>query len=420
MFDFIVQLCGHGDTKDETAYSLTLCYERLPYKFSTKYVKGDALIGRSRSCAATQFLNGNYSDYMIFLDTDISFAPEELERLFLAMREGHDIIAGAYSLGNGEALAVKSFDGRILMNGGIQPAKYVSTGFMGISRKALLQIKEKLNLPLLHPGEIWANYPFFESGRYIPENIYISEDWDFCNKAREAGLTVYLHTGVMVDHVKEHMIIAEDTLNKILIKPVPMDMDTGLIPDLAEYLGKPLAEVRATVVGHGKWFSKSNEDWLYELAQFNSFDYYKGERLKPLEGIQGKKILDFGCGIGTAAMALSSKNVVIGYDMNPTAIAFAKYRAEKHGFINAHFMEVEPDYSLFDLIVCIDVLEHFEDLRTFLIELGTKVKKGCRLYHFDAFFDHNTEGHFDHSAKVDGYLAEAGFVKFDQLWAIKS
>ncbi len=421
MLDFIVVIAGHGDTKDECTFSLTQCYERLPEKFTIKYIKGDALIGRVRSVGASQFLKEHEAEYMIFVDTDIQFTPVEIEAIYLAMREGYDIVGGSYGLGSGEQFAIQGFDGRMLIDGKVHPCHYVSTGFLGISRKALLTIQEKLALPLLQEGDLRHQcYPFFESGAFPEENIYISEDWDFCNKARRAGLTVYLHTGVMVDHVKQTIIVAEDVLKKVAIPPLAMNAESGIISDLSEFLNEPFETVRDKIVSHvGIWHNKTEIDWLYELTQFNSYDYYTQQRLAPESNLSGHNVLDFGCGIGTAALKMSLKNRVVGYDLNPKAIEFANYRKAKHGFVNAAFTVEEPDISQFDLITFIDVLEHFEDLRTFLLTLGAKVKTGTKMYHFDAFFDHQTEGHFDHSAKIDEYLKEAGFAKFDMLWCIK-
>jgi hypothetical protein len=57
--------------------------------------------------------------------------------------------------------------------------------------------------------------------------------------------------------------------------------------------------------------------------------------------------------------------------------------------------------------------------RGFLLDFGKKVKRGTRVFHFDAFFDHETVGHFDHSARIDEYIAEAGFIKFNDFWMVK-
>lgn len=420
MFDFQIVLCGHGDTKDQTTISLTQCYERLPQKFTVKFVKGDALIGRARSVAATSFLKQHQADYLIFVDTDIVFTPDELEKIYLAMCEGYEIVAGAYGLGSGDKFAIQGFDGQMLFDGRVHPCKYVSTGFMGISRKALLTIRDKLELPLLHEGDSYECWPFFESGALPEEKIYISEDWSFCNLARKAGLTVYLHTGVMVDHIKEHIIFAENVLEKVRI--VPPNAGSSIILDLAEFLNQPLAEVRDKVVNCQEFTKteseRTEEGWLYDLTQFNSYHYYSSERLAPLAELEGHNILDYGCGIGTASMCLSVNNKVVGYDINLRLVEFAKYRAAKHGFLNATFTTEEPDVTQFNIIVFVDVLEHFEDLHTFMCGLGTRLKRGTKIYHYNSF-KQKIPAHYDHSDAWPTILEEAGFIPFNTLWSIK-
>ena len=162
----------------------------------------DALIGRSRSRVATEFMFGDYGDVLLFVDTDIVFTPENVSTL---LESGQDIIAGGYIMKDGKNFANRGWE-PMKPDGEIYDVEYVSTGFLAIARVALEQIQEKLDLPLLHSG--WKGkecYPFFESGRDRTgrHDFYMSEDWDFCDKAREAGLRVYWHTGVLVGHLKQ-------------------------------------------------------------------------------------------------------------------------------------------------------------------------------------------------------------------------
>ena len=215
MLDAIIYLCGHGETKDQTVQCLCHALRKSDFSLAEpEYVSGDALISRSRSIATTRFVRDNRAPYMVFLDTDIIFTVEELDRLILALAQGYPIVGGAYSVSNEDHLAIRGYDPSLMIDGGIKVIEYVSTGFMGISRNALLQIKDKLSLPLLHKDTWCECYPFFEAGRYEQESIYISEDWDFCNKARSAGLTVYVHTGCLVDHMKSKIINAEEVAKK--------------------------------------------------------------------------------------------------------------------------------------------------------------------------------------------------------------
>ena len=81
--------------------------------------------------------------------------------------------------------------------------EYVSTGFMAITRKVLEQVRDKLELTLLHPdSETGQCYPFFEAGRDLKHMFFLSEEWNFCDKAREAGFKIYWHTGVLLGHLK--------------------------------------------------------------------------------------------------------------------------------------------------------------------------------------------------------------------------
>ncbi len=423
MSDISIWLCGHGETRDGTVTCLLEAIRRIPYKIEVNYISGDALIGRSRSRASTQFLKDNQAPYMIFLDTDITFSPEELEKLIKALQAGYDVVAGAYGVANGSRLAIRGVEDQLKIDGGIHEVEYVSTGFMGISRKCLEKIRDDLKLPLLHKGEWCECYPFFESGRYEPEMFYISEDWDFCNKARQAGYKVYFHTGCLVDHMKLAPVICEDVLakNKV-VDPSTEYADWDIVRDLAEYLNEPFVKVRDEVINSKfKSCEKTSDSnlWLYDLAQFNSRKDYKEERLYALSALNNHKILDFGCGIGTASFFVSDKNTVTGYDINPEVIKFAQYRQKRNGWNNVTFTTELPDLKEFDMVLFIDVLEHFEDLRSFLVDFCSKLKRGTRVYHRSPF-EQKLPGHYDHSKEWATIIEEAGLIPIEDRWSIKS
>ncbi len=421
MYDCQVILCGHGETKDQTVLCLVEAVKRVPYQLEIVYVSGDALIGRSRSRAATMFLKSGTAPFMVFIDTDITFTPQELERLIKAQYQGYDVIAGAYSVANAERLAVRGFEHSVRIDGTIHEVEYVSTGFMGISRKCLEKLVIDQKLPLLHKGEWCECFPFFESGRYEKELFYISEDWDFCNKARQSGFKVYLHTGVLVDHMKTVPIICEVVLEKTKItNPMSEHPDQDIIRDLAEYLGEPFEKTRDDVVNYVlKEKPYNSKDWLYDLTQFNTFKYYKDERLYPLSALKGHKILDYGCGIGTAAFYVSRENEVTGYDINPHVINFAGYRLKKYNLDRVTLTTKKPDVKEFDMILFIDVLEHFKNLRKWFVDFGKQVKRGTRIYHISPF-QQKVPGHYDHSQKWESIREDAGFLRIDDRWSIKA
>ena len=206
--EFIIGICSYGNVTDGFVMSLERLHEEKKHKFRVRFRSQDALIGRSRSILASQFLQEDNSDLLIFVDGDILFEPSDVTKIIESVDEEHLIIGGGYLVSSGEFLALRPWDGMPVPDGTIQEIEYISTGFLGISRKALNQIQEKLGLPVLHKGLPRECYPFFESGVDLTgrHDFYVSEDWDFCDKARDAGLKIYWHSGVMVGHLKTALL----------------------------------------------------------------------------------------------------------------------------------------------------------------------------------------------------------------------
>lgn len=216
MIDFAICICGHGECKDATLQALDFLRKASDYRWELRLISGDALIGRSRSRMCTQFLKHDDTPYMIFIDSDILFSPGDIKDIYDALTEGYDVVAGAYSVANGAHLAIRTYE-ELKFDGKIHEAEFVSTGFMGISRKILVKIRDELELPLLHEGDDMECYPFMESGRYVQgdRKWYISEDWNFCQKVREAGSKVYIHTNVQLGHIKNTVIKVSDVMKEV-------------------------------------------------------------------------------------------------------------------------------------------------------------------------------------------------------------
>ena len=444
LFDFVIYVCSYGQTCDETAKCIDNIHKNLPYRFEPRWVTRDALIGRSRSRAASQFLFCDDAPFMIFIDGDIIFSPADIEMMYRSLQAGYEVIGGVYSVADGSFVPAQAFK-PLPFDGQIHEMRYISTGFMGISRKALKKIRNDLNLPHLHMGEWCENWPFFESGGLPKEKIYISEDWDFCNKARAVGIKVWLHTGIQVGHLKVRVIPAQEAIQAMISRgqqgaqPVTAEClaQTTLINDLNDYLGTPredfLTELRGNPAakhaeewkgwkGTTEDFYRTNKTQMYDLAIFNNQTAYWQDRVSPLGPERNKKILDFGCGLGTTALFLAqNRNEVVGYDLNAEMIKFANFRKKRFGLTSVTYTTQRPkDLSQFDLVIAIDVLEHIEDLHSLLLELGAGMKSEARLYHCDVFGDQHTHPmHFDHSAHINEWLKEAGFIVWDNRFAVK-
>lgn len=87
--------------------------------------------------------------------------------------------------------------------------------------------------------------------------------------------------------------------------------------------------------------------------------------------------LDAGCGSGRMLDELAGRGPVRGVDANPAAVAAAARRG--HGAHVAELGEVPFEEGSFDLILCLDVLEHLEDDVRGLRELARVARPGAQL-----------------------------------------
>jgi hypothetical protein len=198
---FLLATPMHRQMNAGTAWCIEKAHQS-GLSFLWKPHPGDALIGRARSIQATWFLEHVPYPYMIFLDSDIIFEPESLKKLHDDLKAGYDLVGGVYTVRYAQQLAHTNKNG-IILDGSIKEIDYLSTGFMGISKKLLQSIVDKLKLPLCHANfPHFRCYPFFESTavQYNGEWIYESEDWDFCRKAKQAGFNAYLDTSILLGH----------------------------------------------------------------------------------------------------------------------------------------------------------------------------------------------------------------------------
>ena len=200
-----VACCVHRGIDPIADQRINMLRNCVDPKVYVKIKAGDALIDRSRSIVATYFLEENH-DVLMFVDDDIVFNPVDAIGICRAVKEMDlGIVAGAYMVKNldNPFFVFRPLDNapiRFGEGGELYEVEYASTGFMAINKKVIQRLSR--DLPLCHPDEL-KFYPFFQpfpkkmkDGKYV----YLSEDWAFCDRAREAGFKVYIDTRVKLKH----------------------------------------------------------------------------------------------------------------------------------------------------------------------------------------------------------------------------
>ncbi len=153
---------------------------------------------------------------------------------------------------------------------------------------------------------------------------------------------------------------------------------------------------------------------LLDLASWhlNSANYI-ADTLRLQQLFAKGKVLDFGGGIGThalAAAALPEVDHVYYVDLNPDNRRFVEQRANLLGLSDAIsiYRDLENTKGItFDTVICLDVLEHLPDPSTQLLLFLQQMNKNSILllnWYFFKGFNGEYPFHFDDSGMVDSFF----------------
>ena len=97
-----------------------------------------------------------------------------------------------------------------------------------------------------------------------------------------------------------------------------------------------------------------------------------------LDGLKNLKVLDVGCGGGIVCEPLARLGAVVtGIDASFQAVEVAKSHAlEQNLDINYLCDDFKNLKNTFDIVTCLEVVEHVDDLQTFLNDLTEKLNLG--------------------------------------------
>jgi len=132
-------------------------------------------------------------------------------------------------------------------------------------------------------------------------------------------------------------------------------------------------------------FNKYGRDWwnpeggMFALHMINKlrFDYF----ISILGDVTGKTVVDIGCGGGLLSEEFAKRGArVTGVDLSPTAIDAAKEHAGKSrlsiDYRNCAVKELVDKGETFDIVICAEMLEHVDDLKSTVKESASLLKNG--------------------------------------------
>jgi len=136
-------------------------------------------------------------------------------------------------------------------------------------------------------------------------------------------------------------------------------------------------------------FEKLAHRWWDPQSEFKPLHEINPLRLGYIEqhaGLDGQRIVDVGCGGGILSESMAAKGAdVLGIDMGETPLSVAKLHKLESGVdveyrqCTAETLAAEMPHS-FDVVTCMEMLEHVPDPASIIKACATLVKPGGKVF----------------------------------------
>ncbi|MDM7943235.1 MAG: bifunctional 2-polyprenyl-6-hydroxyphenol methylase/3-demethylubiquinol 3-O-methyltransferase UbiG [Hydrogenophaga sp.] len=133
-------------------------------------------------------------------------------------------------------------------------------------------------------------------------------------------------------------------------------------------------------------FSDLAHRWWDPESEFRPLHQINPLRLTWIDSlarIEGKRVLDIGCGGGILSDAMARKGAsVTGIDLSVKALKVAQLHALEAGTSNVDYLEISAEAmalqepGAFDVVTCMEMLEHVPDPSSIVRACSTLVKPG--------------------------------------------
>ena len=176
---------------------------------------GYSAIDQCRNKMIYNFLTHTDFKNILWIDGDIIFDLKDVQQL---EQSNYDIVGGTYPFKGYPQMTFVPKDSENVQFGDKGP-RYVevealATGFLFVTRKAITNIIDKLEIPLCNTSFDNPSYPLFTPD-VLSGDTYVGEDFGFCAKAKKVGYKLYLDTTIKLKHVGRYEYSWSDVAYKL-------------------------------------------------------------------------------------------------------------------------------------------------------------------------------------------------------------
>jgi hypothetical protein len=188
---------------------LTILASQIGMEFSFNTIVNESLVTRARNTAVANFLNQKEATHLIFIDVDQGFEPWHI---LLLLQDDLPIVTAPVALKTIPLrFNINLLKGETVNENGLVKTARAGTGAMVIKREvfetlnnhtAVIKYSDDINGGFGIDPSYFRTY--FNTAVKTDEDgqtRFMSEDFDFCEKAKEMGYDIWCDTRINMSHI---------------------------------------------------------------------------------------------------------------------------------------------------------------------------------------------------------------------------
>ncbi len=199
--------------------SLVQTIKKYPDNIDILFINNQ-IVTRGRNMLLKQFLKNKEYTHLLFIDSDIDWNPEDIEKL---VNHRKDVVGGFYPCKDYIWQRLASINGlfeppmlnRYITNyekferdeNGLVSVRHIGTGFLLLSRKCLEDLCEYHSELKYIDDNGEENYALFDTA--VVNKEYLTEDYMFCHLWKRTGGSIYGDPTIKLNHSGVHRFLGD-------------------------------------------------------------------------------------------------------------------------------------------------------------------------------------------------------------------